>query len=148
MRSHEQTRLLFGPYQAPALRRGARTTFLFKDCDVIITGWSDARLSWPRCRPVDVPRTHPSRLVEEELARAVRRESAAAVRHWRGVVRHEAWRWNEGTEARPPPVPRPPVQAGGKPLGRSRGGCKPLVKGLPLKGTRAADTGRPGAGLG
>jgi hypothetical protein len=79
MRDAGRVQMLFGPYHAPALRRGQRATCLFLDCDVIVTGWMDARISWPRCRPVDVPRMHPSLLVDEELARAIRYESAAAV---------------------------------------------------------------------
>jgi hypothetical protein len=38
MKSHERTKLLFGPYQAPALKRGDRVTCLFRDCDVVETG--------------------------------------------------------------------------------------------------------------
>jgi hypothetical protein len=62
---------------------------------VVVTGWTDARISWPRCRPVDVPRTHPSLLVDDELARAVRQESADAVRFWWGVSVGVVWRWRK-----------------------------------------------------
>jgi hypothetical protein len=73
MKDRDRTKLLFGPYQAPRLRKGDRATCLFKDTDVVDTGWTDARISWPRCRPLDVPRSHPSLLVDDELARAIRR---------------------------------------------------------------------------
>jgi hypothetical protein len=33
--------------------------------------------------------------VDEELARAVRHESAAALRHWFGVSRYTAWSWRK-----------------------------------------------------
>jgi hypothetical protein len=79
MKAGDRTKLLFGPYKVPALKRGDRATCLFKDCDVVVTGWTDARISWPRCRPLDVPRSHPSLLVDEELARAIRHESAGAM---------------------------------------------------------------------
>jgi hypothetical protein len=46
---------------------------------VVVTGRTDALIPWPRCRPLDVPRSHPSLLVNEELARAVRCEAAAAL---------------------------------------------------------------------
>src|SRR5262249_55224824 len=88
-----RVKLLHGPYRPPRLRRGDRASCLYKDCDVVVTGWTDARISWPRCRPVDVPRSHPSLLVADELARAVRQESAAAVRHWWGVSVGVVWRW-------------------------------------------------------
>jgi hypothetical protein len=68
----DRVRLLHGPYRPPRLRRGDRATCLYKDCDVVVTGRTDARNSWPRCRPVGVPRSHPSLLVDDELARAVR----------------------------------------------------------------------------
>ena len=43
MRDANRVRLLFGPYQAPALERGDRATCLYRDCDVVVTGWTDAR---------------------------------------------------------------------------------------------------------
>jgi transposase-like protein len=95
VKATDRTKLLFGPYRAPALKRGDRAACLFKDCDVVVTGWTDARISWPRCRPVDVPRTHPSLLVDEELARAIRRESAAALRFWWGVSTGVVHRWRK-----------------------------------------------------
>jgi hypothetical protein len=95
MRPGDRTKLLFGPYKAPALKRGDRATCLFKDCDVAVTGWTDARISWPRCRPLDVPRSRPALLVDEELARAVRHESAAAIQHWWGVSGLVVWKWRK-----------------------------------------------------
>jgi hypothetical protein len=95
MRDADRFRLHFGPYQAPALKQGDRATCLYKDRDVVVTGWIDARSSWPRCRPRDVPRLHPSLLVTEELARAIRHESAAAVRDWWGVSVGVVWRWRK-----------------------------------------------------
>ena len=71
--------LLHGPYQAPALRRGDRATCLFRDGDVIITGWSDAPIPWPRCRRPDTHGGSSGLLVDEELARAIRRESSLAI---------------------------------------------------------------------
>jgi hypothetical protein len=91
----DRVRLLHGPYRAPRLRVGDRADCLFRDCLVVVTGWTDARISWPRCRPLDVPRSHPSLLVDDELARAVRQESAAAVRWWWGVSVGVVWRWRK-----------------------------------------------------
>jgi hypothetical protein len=98
MHPRDRTRLLFGPYKAPALKRGDRATCLFKDCDVAVTGWTDARISWPRCLPLGT-KGHPSLLVDEELARAVRHESAAALRHWWGVSVAVVWRWRKALGA-------------------------------------------------
>jgi hypothetical protein len=90
-----RTRLLFGPYRPPRLRKGARASCLYRDCDVIVTGWTDARITWPRCWPVEVPHAHPSLLVDEELARAVRSEATAAVGFWWGVGEGVVCRWRK-----------------------------------------------------
>jgi hypothetical protein len=50
MTGRERARLLFGPYHAPPLKRGDRATCLFHDCLVVVTGWTDAPIPWPRCR--------------------------------------------------------------------------------------------------
>jgi hypothetical protein len=95
MKACDRTRLLFGPYRQPRLRKGDRATCLYQDTDVVVTGWTDARISWPRCLPLDVPRSHPSLLVDEELARAIRHESAAALRYWWGVSALLVWKWRK-----------------------------------------------------
>jgi hypothetical protein len=69
MNRRDRVKLLFGPYQAPRLCKGDRATCLYCDCAVVITGWTSARISWPRCH-----------------ARAIRQESATAVMHWGGVA--------------------------------------------------------------
>ena len=81
-RADDRVQPLRGLYEAPPLRVGDRASCLFRDCDVVVTGWTDARISWPRCRPLDVRRSHPSLLVNEDLARAIRQESAAALTYW------------------------------------------------------------------
>ncbi len=81
-----------GPYNAPALRRGDRATCLFRDGDVIITGWSDARIAWPRCRR---PGTHgggSGLLVDEEPGRL----GDYAALPWASVVSIE-WEGNRDT---------------------------------------------------
>jgi hypothetical protein len=82
MTNRERVKLLFGPYRAPLLKRGDRATCLFRDCTVVVTGWTDARIPWPRCRALGSTGGGSGLLVEEELARAVRHESAAAVMYW------------------------------------------------------------------
>jgi hypothetical protein len=47
-----------------------------------------------RCRALD-SRGGSGLLVDEELARAVRTESAAAVKHWWGVGTHAVWAWRK-----------------------------------------------------
>jgi hypothetical protein len=72
-----------GPYNPPALRRGDKASCLYRDGDVVITSWSDGRISWPRCRRLGT-RGGSGLLVDEELARAVRLESSLAIQYWWG----------------------------------------------------------------
>jgi hypothetical protein len=53
MTDRDRVQLLFGPYKAPALQRGDRAFCLVRDCEVVVTGWTDARIPWPRCRALD-----------------------------------------------------------------------------------------------
>jgi hypothetical protein len=91
----ERVKLLFDPYIAPALKHGDRTTCLFRDTTVIITSWTDAPIPWPRCRALDTPRGGSGLLVDEELARALRHESAAAVIHWWRASSTSVWAWRK-----------------------------------------------------
>jgi hypothetical protein len=92
----ERARLLYGPYQAPALRKGDRAFCLYRDCEVVITSWTDARMSWPRGRGSHHGRFGgPGLLVNEELARAIRQESGIALRHWWGVSESLVWKWRQ-----------------------------------------------------
>jgi hypothetical protein len=97
----ENARLLFGPYTPPPLRKGDRTRCLYRDADVVITSWSDGRISWPRCRALG-HRGGSGLLIDDELARAVRSESAAAVMFWWGVSCNAVWLWRKalGVEGR------------------------------------------------
>src|SRR5262249_25100013 len=52
-------------------------------------------IPWPRCRRADGSGGGSGLLVEEELARAVRRESSLAIRHWFGVSPRTVWCWRK-----------------------------------------------------
>jgi hypothetical protein len=129
MHDVSRSKLLFGPYRPPPLKRGDRAFCLLRDRDVVVTSWTDARISWPRCRPLDRPLGGSGILLDEELARAVLQESAAAICYWWGVSEGVVWRWrrvlgvgrtnNEGTRR----LVRAAAEAGaaerrGKPLPR------------------------------
>jgi hypothetical protein len=79
------------------LRRGDRTQCLLRDADVVVTNWSDARLSWPRRRTIG-HRGGSRLLVEDELARAIKSESALAVGYWWGVTGSMVCLWRRALE--------------------------------------------------
>jgi hypothetical protein len=91
------SRLLFGPYQPPALKPGDRAFCRVKGCEVIITSWTNASIPWPRCRTED-SYGGSGILVEDELARALRHESAGAIKHWWGASANTVWWWRKALE--------------------------------------------------
>lgn len=95
MKDYDKVKLLHGPYKPPKLRKGERATCLYRDRVVVITSWSVARISWPRCRAIEHRGPGSGLLVCEELARAVRTESAAAVMYWWGVSVSTVWLWRQ-----------------------------------------------------
>jgi hypothetical protein len=62
---------------------------------VVVTSWTDARIPWPRCRALDGPGGGSGLLIDEELARAVRHESVAALMHWWGACKGAVVRWRK-----------------------------------------------------
>jgi hypothetical protein len=58
---------------------------------VVITSWTDARIPWLRCKRQG--KSHPSLFLDDELARAVRAESAAAICYWWGISQGVVHRW-------------------------------------------------------
>ncbi len=94
MKPADRVKLLYGPYTAPPLKPGDRATCLYRDCDVVVTSWTDARIPWPRCRALRA-RGDSGLLFTDELVRAVRSESAAALRYWFGVGVWAVWRWGK-----------------------------------------------------
>lgn len=92
-------RLLHGPYVSPPLRRGDMTECLARDCDVKVTSWTNARLSWPRCQILG-QHGGSGILVEAELAFAVCFESARAIMYWWGASAKTVawWRRSLGVE--------------------------------------------------
>jgi hypothetical protein len=88
----ENVKLLHGPYKAPRLKVGDRAHCLFKRGLVEVKYWTEARIPWPRGVPVG-KRGHPTHIVNDELARAIRTEAAVAVRFWWGVSKGVVWRW-------------------------------------------------------
>jgi hypothetical protein len=95
MVDEDHVRLLHGPYTPPALKVGERAMCLYRDAEVVVYGWSAARISWPLCYHVGTRAFGKGLLVDEELARSVGLESAVAVGHWWGVSRATVRKWRK-----------------------------------------------------
>src|SRR5262249_2000214 len=80
----DRTKLLFAPYQPPALKVGDRGFCLYRNAEVVVYDWSLAPVPWPLCYQASKPGSGKGILVDFELARAIRHESAAAVQYWWG----------------------------------------------------------------
>jgi hypothetical protein len=97
-RHPENAKLLFCPYTPLPLQKGDRTTCLYRDALVVVTSWSDGRISWPRCRAIGHRGgsgllIDEELVIDEELARAICSESAAAVEYWWGVANSTVTLW-------------------------------------------------------
>src|SRR5262245_52859075 len=84
--------LLFGPYKAPRVKRGNRAYCLYRNSPVVISSWTDARISWPRCQVLG-QQGGSGLLVDDELLRAIKSESVVAIKHWWGVGNKAIWNW-------------------------------------------------------
>jgi hypothetical protein len=73
---------------------GDRAFCLLRDQDVVITSWTDAPISWPPCRALH-HRGGSGLLLDDELARADKNESALAIGYWWGVTDGVVWRWRK-----------------------------------------------------
>lgn len=88
----ERFRLLHGPYRSPRTRIG-RTL----NCEVRgalrVAAISPGRIPWPMARQANGGRL--MLIVCGDLARAVRTESAQAIRYWWGVGSNTVWEWRK-----------------------------------------------------
>src|SRR5262249_38735325 len=103
VKGKDPNRLLHDPYTPPALHVGDRTTCRYRDAEVVIASWTDARIPWPRCQALET-RGGSGLLITEELVRAIRTESAEAIKYWFGVgeAHHQAQETGALLEGRAP----------------------------------------------
>jgi hypothetical protein len=121
---------LLGTYRTPRVRVGRLLTCEARDCDVTVTGYSSARIPWPKGRRVNAKAV--ALVVYGSLARAVRTESNLAVAYWFGVTPKIVSKWRKvlGVE---------PTNAGTRTL-RQRHGAEPWFAEVRAKGQAAAWT--------
>jgi hypothetical protein len=129
MREADRFKLL-GTYRTPRVRVRAVLSCEVRDCDVVVTGYTDARIPWP----VGYPRERggsPAPVVYGALAQAVGRESNQAVCYWFGVTAQTVSKWrkalgvgltNDGTHRLRSDYTREPwaVRARRKAVGKAR----------------------------
>jgi hypothetical protein len=92
MTDRDRFRLL-GTYQTPRVRIGRILSCESRDCDVIVTRYSNARIPWPIGRRRGTSAR--SLVVFGGLADAIRRESNQAVCFWFGVTPQTVSKWRK-----------------------------------------------------
>jgi hypothetical protein len=93
MRDADRFKLL-GTYRTPRVRLGRVLSCEARDCDVVVSGYTEARVPWP----VGYPRERggsPAPVVYGDLARAVRMESNQAVCYWFGITPQTVSKWRK-----------------------------------------------------
>jgi predicted transcriptional regulator len=98
MTDADRFKVLFGPYPTPEVEAGRVLTCEARDSDVIVVGYSDARIPWP----VGQRRGKGARalVVYGRLVDAVRHESNQAVAYWWGVTPQTVTKWRQALGVR------------------------------------------------
>ena len=92
MLDRERFRLL-DSYKTPRVRIGTVMSCEYRDCDVIVVSYSDAKIPWPVGRRKGTSAR--TLVLFGGLAEAVKRESNQAVCHWFGVTPQTVCHWRK-----------------------------------------------------
>lgn len=87
-----RTDLIGDPYTPPPAKLGRCAWCFLRRRTVVISGWTDAPIRWPRCG-VRGQHGGSGLLFTGDLIKAVQTESALALKHWWGVSANTVWRW-------------------------------------------------------
>ncbi len=125
---------LIGSYSAPEVRRGEVVTCLYRDRDCTITTLSNAPIPWRRCQPRG-EQGGSGLWVTDELVKAIRTESAQALKHWFGVSAGVVWKWRKAVGVVGGPPRR---EASERSVAAAPEGCRRSEgERLDLRGTRS-----------
>lgn len=97
MHDEERFKLLYGPYQPPAVGLGDELYCELRGW-VKVASWSEALISWPRARKKGVRKNGTALgplILCGDLVRAVQHESSVALQHWWGVSGTRVTEWRE-----------------------------------------------------
>src|SRR5687767_12665744 len=83
---------LLGTYPPPLLKVGHRVYCKYRRTWCRVTSFSDAPIPWPRVQPINT-RGGSGLLVGPNLLRAIRTETAEALKYWFGVSTKVVWKW-------------------------------------------------------
>jgi hypothetical protein len=86
--------VLAAPYTPLDYQIGEEVHCLFRNAPCKVTSWTEAPIAWPRVQPLG-QRGGCGLLVNDELVRAIRTESAEALKHWFGASPNVVWRWRK-----------------------------------------------------
>lgn len=95
MKDSERFRLI-GTYKPLRVKIGTVLSCEFRDCDVVVTGYSDGKITWPIGSAKGIRAK--TLVICGDLAEAIRKESNQAVCYWWGVTPQTVTKWRKALD--------------------------------------------------